>query len=305
MPERSNSRTKSAGAASNSRLGGALRLGVAVVSVGSLGVACSSIIGFESEYEVVVPEDGGSTVGPGSGGVINQGGEGGENASGGSGGGTGCAHSPCVGGMALESGCDPCVTTVCLTDQICCDPTKAWDGFCVQTAQSVCEMDCCGEGLCLGTANNCSACPEDCGTCNCAHTVCEQGEPLDATSCAACTDEVCAQMPGCCGAAFSWTKDCYDLATAICPPDPCVTAVCQMEPSCCNTGWDASCVNLATTECNAECDCVHTPCTAGENLASGCDPCVTAVCKVDGFCCNNLWDPFCVAEVATICDIQC
>jgi hypothetical protein len=45
--------------------------------------------------------------------------------------------------------------------------------------------------------------------------------------------------------------------------------------------------------------CAHDECTAGAALASGCSPCVTAICQTDSFCCDSEWDSTCVGYVAT------
>ncbi|MCI0658850.1 MAG: hypothetical protein L0170_17500, partial [Acidobacteria bacterium] len=47
--------------------------------------------------------------------------------------------------------------------------------------------------------------------------------------------------------------------------------------------------------------CGHDKCALGVALAAGCEPCVSRICTVDPYCCNTLWDEFCVAEVRTIC----
>lgn len=53
-------------------------------------------------------------------------------------GGGACAHSPCVEGAALPSGCGSCATTVCVVYQQsdCC--TLTWDDFCVLVAEVYC-----------------------------------------------------------------------------------------------------------------------------------------------------------------------
>ena len=51
--------------------------------------------------------------------------------------------------------------------------------------------------------------------------------------------------------------------------------------------------------------CVHSDCTTGAKLASGCDPCVTAVCARDSYCCATAWDSTCVGEVASLCGKSC
>jgi thermolysin len=52
----------------------------------------------------------------------------------------GCAHSECVTGGPLTSGCSQCVTTVCNSDAYCC--STSWDGQCVSEAKSWCGLSC-------------------------------------------------------------------------------------------------------------------------------------------------------------------
>jgi hypothetical protein len=135
--------------------------------------------------------------------------------------------------------------------------------------------------------------------------VCEEGVALDQAGCRqACIAPVCNQLNTCCSN-YGWTIDCYELAGEVCPPDPCIATVCDQMPSCCTTAWTGGCVDLANSECMAGCDCTHPICQQGDALTDGCEPCVTAICEADAFCCNSNWDGYCVAEVQTICDIEC
>ncbi|HVY46623.1 MAG TPA: trypsin-like serine protease [Minicystis sp.] len=51
--------------------------------------------------------------------------------------------------------------------------------------------------------------------------------------------------------------------------------------------------------------CAHDPCETGARLKKSCDPCVTAVCDADAYCCAHTWDADCASEVATICGASC
>jgi len=51
-----------------------------------------------------------------------------------------CSHSLCSQGTALETGCDPCVTSVCAADPYCCNNT--WDQRCIDDAQTTCGLQC-------------------------------------------------------------------------------------------------------------------------------------------------------------------
>lgn len=69
----------------------------------------------------------------------------------------------------------------------------------------------------------------------------------------------------------------------------------------CN-GLDDDCNGAAEDGCNT---CAHDICLEGGALVVGCDPCVTSICGVDPFCCNNSWDSFCVSEVGSVCGLVC
>jgi len=286
------------------------RIGAALVSIalaGAAGFACTALAGFEDEYELFPPDAATSGTGGAAEHSASSTGTGGAASTGGAGSGSGggaCDHPVCKGGGPLVSSCDPCATTVCNGDPFCC--TDNWDGTCVSEAIMKCGTTCCGDGLCIG-GNTCAACPQDCGDCGCAHSVCEEGEALSKTGChALCPEEVCATTPSCCGG-YGWEKPCIDKAAMLCGknPDPCVEQVCKSDPSCCTIGWTAACVQAAKTKCAAACSCAHPICAMGAALAVTCDPCVATLCKVDGVCCAMTWDQYCIDEVATICGIDC
>lgn len=70
----------------------------------------------------------------------------------------------------------------------------------------------------------------------------------------------------------------------------------------CNNGGDEDCDGSPDDGCG----CSHGVCVQGVALVPGCSACVTEICGVDAFCCNNSWDAVCVAQVATVCaDTQC
>ena len=97
--------------------------------------------------------------------------------------------------------------------------------------------------------------------------------------------------------------------------DQCVTDVCAVDSFCCSTNWDSACVTKVYSVCGSKrCaasagSCAHPLCTNGAALTAGCDvtygDCVTQICNVDGYCCNNSWDSSCVNEVATVCSLTC
>jgi hypothetical protein len=66
---------------------------------------------------------------------------------------------------------------------------------------------------------------------------------------------------------------------------------------------------FAYGDCNVQVEenlqCAHSKCTSGPALASGCDSCVSSICAVDPYCCNNYWDGYCVSEVSSVCHSSC
>ena len=99
--------------------------------------------------------------------------------------------------------------------------------------------------------------------------------------------------------------------------DSCVALICDVDPYCCNNSWDAACVREVRTVCGSlTCDesagsCDHPVCTFGVSMDPGCDvppltdSCVSAICAVDPYCCNNTWDTACIAEVNDFCGATC
>jgi hypothetical protein len=51
--------------------------------------------------------------------------------------------------------------------------------------------------------------------------------------------------------------------------------------------------------------CGYSLCSTGVRFASGCHQCVTAICAVDGWCCDVEWDAICVGEVGSVCSLTC
>lgn len=232
-----------------------------------------------------------------------------------------CAHGVCFEGEPLDPTCSPCVADVCAVDAFCCE--VAWDGLCVQQAQEICGTTCstCGNGVCE-PGETPESCPSDCQP-TCAHGVCEPGVALDPT-CDECVATVCAVDDFCC--TTFWDRVCVEEAEELCGVqcegcahdtcqvgepleqgcDPCTQTVCDLDPYCCTTAWDSRCVEQAADTCGLTCEtCSHDLCDQGNALEPTCDPCVTAVCEADPFCCTNTWDERCVAAAQETCGLTC
>ena len=146
---------------------------------------------------------------------------------------------------------------------------------------------------------------------------------------AECCEAVCAVDPDCCG--VTWDQACADLAFTVCGAcgdpgagncfgdngtpgcdDPaCCSAVCVFDPSCCLTGWDQDCADLATQICG-DCgvpgsgDCFLPNGTPGcEDVCGGqnCPGCCWLVCEMDPFCCLGFgeWDDQCANSAENLC----
>ena len=99
--------------------------------------------------------------------------------------------------------------------------------------------------------------------------------------------------------------------------DPCASSVCAHDPYCCSGAWDETCVGEVSSICGQSCApstrtdgavegaCGHSFCSAGSPLESACDPCVTALCALDPYCCGVQWDETCVGELGSVCKEKC
>lgn len=116
--------------------------------------------------------------------------------------------------------------------------------------------------------------------------------PLPAALCAAlaalATDASCLAQAACGSGgsclAVHQTKGCDDF--------DCCANVCSTDPSCCETNWDADCVNTANQSCIGLCGAdVSLSCLLPHDTPA-CDDelCCNAVCAIDAFCCDVRWD---------------
>jgi len=214
-----------------------------------------------------------------------------------------CASNPFGGAVETCSNCP--------TDCGPCKPTcgdKKCDGSAGETCKS-CPGDCgpcppaCGDGVCTAPTpftpgETCQTCPIDCGKCapKCGDFFCDK---VAGESCSNCVQD-CGQCPAQCGNAqcepgencLLCPKDC-----GVCPPNDgclnspvpgcggcgCEKCVCDAEPFCCKTAWDAACVNACKTNCGG-CGNVCKPQCAGKQC--GPDACGGAcgVCKPGETC---------------------
>ncbi|MCX5641073.1 MAG: hypothetical protein NT059_09720 [Planctomycetota bacterium] len=233
------------------------------------------------------------------------------------------AREYCCGAIGCGSGCnkpcliphqepycnDPyCCDAVCRNDPLCC--SASWDALCAAGALARCGSSC---GL-----------PES-GDCFIEHDLpgCSRGE---------CCSKVCVADPSCC--TIAWDFACVNLASLpanatnckrpvcgdfdagpSCEPHPgqssndpvCCAAVCAEDTYCCNTEWDADCVDIARTITSCGCSyvcgdvCAGNCCRAHDNGACNDAACCASVCAQDAYCCNTLWDSVCAGVARDTC----
>jgi hypothetical protein len=102
--------------------------------------------------------------------------------------------------------------------------------------------------------------------------------------------------------------DCCSVGDKGCATESIQACVCAVDPFCCDTEWDALCVQQAAA-CGADCD--QAPmcgsASAGDCLVAHLTPycsdadCCVSICFVDPFCCDSAWDELCASEAAAVC----
>lgn len=207
-------------------------------------------------------------------------------------------HHP---GACADGSCEGQSVVDCDDDNPCtteaCDPQEG----CSYTSLDVegCEVpEGCGDGVCDHPSGEwCDTCPDDCGGCS--------------------------------------ESDCCDPQdTPGCPESDIEACVCEgWDGFCCSVTWDATCVTLAKTVCDAKCgvpgvcgdgvcdypggegcggcpedcgDCGANPLCCAPKGDPGCvqSDIEICVCGLDPFCCDEAWDDTCVALIAT-CGADC
>ena len=83
----------------------------------------------------------------------------------------------------------------------------------------------------------------------------------------------------------------------------CCAAVCSVEPSCCDAGWDGGCVVLALSLCGSCGNSLAPQSCFTDNGPPGCDnaSCCQLVCAQDPTCCAASWDALCAAIARQVC----
>lgn len=199
-----------------------------------------------------------------------------------------------------------CCTLVCDADPFCCD--SSWDFSCAQLA----NFECCKEPPCVcgnPAAGPCKT-PHDTPACNdfrCCSTVCS----IDSFCCTVEWDTGCTQIAESECALGPFTGPCENAAgdcfvihkSPGCDDPSCCTAVCEAgDAFCCDTGWDAACVERAAAICTDCGDYLAGSCVYPHS-GPGCSDavCCETVCELDPTCCSFRWDELCAQTAVGVC----
>jgi hypothetical protein len=98
----------------------------------------------------------------------------------------------------------------------------------------------------------------------------------------------------------SGSGGCDDAAVAAC--------VCEGDPFCCSTEFDALCVNQAVSRCGRDCDDrpPESDCCSPSSVPGCTDaPVAACICEIDPFCCVFRFDQSCVNLGLSRCNPSC
>jgi cysteine-rich repeat protein len=167
--------------------------------------------------------------------------------------------------------------------------------------------------------------PQVCGDGN---GTCTAGNGTPGCEDADCCETTCALDPYCCD--FMWDQYCADEAAGLCTGSfpacapgagscsasnqtpgcedvDCCNTVCMQDPFCCVETWDETCAAEAFGTCFLACGAIGSGPCFSSSTSPGCEneSCCEAVCTIDPFCCETLWDSTCADiaanEAAAVC----
>lgn len=172
----------------------------------------------------------------------------------------------------------------------------------VRNPTCVTQVQGCGELATDGSERDCFEAQTGggCSDADCCLAVCQ----VDPSCCSTVWDSNCAaQAQFTCTTCGVNPASCYVAhPTPSCGDDNCCDAVCEIDPSCCVSSWDDSCVHLAIKACLSCGDLATGECLQVHDLPFCSDTeCCVAVCNQDPFCCNVSWDLTCVRRAEAVC----
>ena len=208
-----------------------------------------------------------------------------------------------------------CCQAICTLDSFCCD--TEWDATCAQRSYTTAgcaayQFDC--GGSCAGPCCEPHRSPW-CNDKTCCNAICL----IDIFCCESEWDAFCAAAaninPACntacpdpkCGTPEAGNC-CFPHNNANCNDQTCCTDVCAIDPTCCNTVWDAVCAGIANTECSLcggglACGDPTAGSCCNEHATPFCNDisCCSTVCSFDELCCTAAWDTTCVQLAQAFC----
>jgi hypothetical protein len=147
-----------------------------------------------------------------------------------------------------------------------------------------------------------------CSDPTCKTCVCD----LDAACCTEEWDDTCVSEANnecavscTCEVAGSCCEEHFD--TLGCDDTRCQDCVCAFDSTCCSSGYDGTCADIAATNCHGRCDgCGVSDCCDIRD-DGGCEDaaCEDCVCAMDDFCCSGVWDGSCADTAADACNSTC
>ena len=182
---------------------------------------------------------------------------------------------------------------VCGEDPFCCE--AVWDATCVG------EVTTLGCGTCVAPTGSCC---EVQGTPGCNDTpvetcVCAE----DPYCCEVAWDDICvASVDGLgCGTCLpAGLSCCQESQEPGCGESGVEACVCAEDAYCCNTAWDALCVEAVGGLGCGTCPPPQGDCCEATEAAGCLGPAIQeCVCAEDSYCCEAAWDALCVANVDT------
>lgn len=220
-----------------------------------------------------------------------------------------------------QPGCsdDACAAEVCEFMPECCE--VRWDTACANIAGYVCgDCEANDEALGCDPCNPFGGCFDKCdcspGPCNpacpeydecvCTGTPYCVCHPCD-SQCEPECNPACSQFDPCACSPGPCNPDCPEFDPCLCSGTPyCVCHPCDEQ---CSPECNPACSQFDPCECatGSECGCADAGSCCQANNTAGCadDACCDAVCAINAFCCDTIWDSVCADLAADVSKCGC
>lgn len=200
----------------------------------------------------------------------------------------------------VECSSDPCALSAACDGTPSCggNPCPSGDGAACDDGDVCTVGEICGGGICGGGVAKACNDNDGCTTDECAPDV---GCVFSAIAGCICKNPFGPEPSDCC----------LIHPTPNCQAKACATCVCDIDPFCCETSWDLSCVSATKTDCLFQCGCglskAGSCCT--EHPLPLCNDlfCMSCVCDKNPACCETSWTQDCavLATTASECANDC